>query len=246
MFESKLVQDLLLKKDPLTPEGKELRINEIINLLESTKPYDNPYFKHKLSKEDMELMETINRKLNRLDFRLTGLLLLTIIFIILFASSLDKDFSFVIIAVAITYLTVNLFSGFFSFLILNKEEKSFVDKINKVRYNNETSFFIEESYEKQRSLIQESYKKQQSLLDTTKELIQLLLDKPYEVRVELLESCDKIKVVVEKNLFIDGTNSVIKTSPESLTAYVDILVSHDKIIKACVEIVKQVELKFNK
>lgn len=69
-------------------------------------------------------------------------------------------------------------------------------------------------------------------------------DKNYEIRAEYGDRYSKLKIIIEENIYINGTTSVIKNSSKSLTAYINTSENKDSIIRSVIQLVKEAELKF--
>jgi len=239
MFESKQIKDLLVQNDPQSPDFRERRVQEIVESLKENQ-FDSTMPNIRLKKEHFEYMAFLDKAFFCLAV-LTSLPLISFLCykIKILPNELFTDFrvsSFNVIDLKLMlYLVSATFTLILVFFIFDFFIYFFVKK---------EKYFLK--YRRNSRKIKNHYYNQVEILNSTKELIQVLMDKPYEVRVEYLETAEKIKVVVEKNLQIEGTSSVIKSSPESLTSYVDVFCSYDKIVKACVEIAKTAEARFSK
>lgn len=86
--------------------------------------------------------------------------------------------------------------------------------------------------------------KSEALEKSLKDLFKNLSDKNYEFRSEFIEDYSKLKIVVEANEYVSGTNSVVKAKPHSLTAYVVTTDSREALVKTMVSLVKEAEKRF--
>jgi hypothetical protein len=80
-------------------------------------------------------------------------------------------------------------------------------------------------------------------LSCVKLLFLNLSNKPYEIKCEFTDkSTEKLKIVVEENLYMEGY--IIKNKTRNFTAYIDLNESSKTILQAIIEIVKEAESMF--